>query len=150
MHIDVDPAVLGANYQTEVAAGRRRAGSRLRALRDEVRASCTSRPIGATGRAAWRAPRPRSSRPSAALARSDETPIRPERVVADAAASCCRADAIVVADPGTPCPYFSAYYELREAGRHFITNRAHGALGYSHAGRGRRAVRPAGREDASR
>ncbi len=40
-------------------------------------------------------------------------------------------DAIVVADPGTPCPYFSAYYELREAGRHFISNRAHGALGYS-------------------
>ena len=40
-------------------------------------------------------------------------------------------DAIVVADPGTPCPYVSAYYELREPAAHFITNRAHGALGYS-------------------
>ena len=48
-----------------------------------------------------------------------------------AAGSCCREDAIIVADPGTPCPYFSAYYELRRAGRHFITNRAHGALGYA-------------------
>jgi len=37
----------------------------------------------------------------------------------------------VVADPGTPCPYFSAYYQWKRTGRHFITNRAHGALGYS-------------------
>jgi acetolactate synthase-1/2/3 large subunit len=36
-----------------------------------------------------------------------------------------------VADAGTPCPYLSAYYEFRRAGRHFITNRAHGALGYA-------------------
>jgi acetolactate synthase-1/2/3 large subunit len=40
-------------------------------------------------------------------------------------------DAIVVADPGTPCPYFSAYYPVRETGRCFFSNRAHGALGYS-------------------
>ena len=40
-------------------------------------------------------------------------------------------DAIVVADPGTPCPYFSAHYRQRRAGRQFITNRAHGALGYA-------------------
>jgi acetolactate synthase-1/2/3 large subunit len=40
-------------------------------------------------------------------------------------------DAVLVCDPGTPCPYFSAYYEQRAAGRQFISNRAHGALGYS-------------------
>ena len=40
-------------------------------------------------------------------------------------------DAIIVADPGTPCPYFSAHYRWPKAGRHFITNRAHGALGYA-------------------
>jgi acetolactate synthase-1/2/3 large subunit len=40
-------------------------------------------------------------------------------------------DATIVSDPGTSCPYFSAYYQLPQAGRHFITNRAHGALGYS-------------------
>jgi acetolactate synthase I/II/III large subunit len=39
----------------------------------------------------------------------------------------------VVADPGTPCPYVSGYYEVLEPGRSFITNRAHGALGYSMA-----------------
>ncbi len=38
---------------------------------------------------------------------------------------------MVCADPGTPCPYFSAYYTIRRPGRHFITNRAHGALGYA-------------------
>jgi len=35
------------------------------------------------------------------------------------------------ADPGTPCPYFSAYWTIRKPGRQFITNRAHGALGYA-------------------
>jgi acetolactate synthase-1/2/3 large subunit len=40
----------------------------------------------------------------------------------------------VVCDPGTPCPYFSAYYRFNRPGRHFISNRAHGALGYSIAG----------------
>ena len=73
----------------------------------------------------------------------DDAPIKPERVVATLQALLPR-DAIVVADPGTPCPYFSAYYELRGAGRHFISNRAHGALGYALAGRGRRALRPPG------
>ena len=40
-------------------------------------------------------------------------------------------DAIVCADPGTPCPYVSAYFDLPLAGRRFITNRAHGALGFA-------------------
>jgi len=39
-----------------------------------------------------------------------------------------------VADPGTPCPYFSAFYVNKRPGRHFISNRAHGALGYSLSG----------------
>ena len=56
----------------------------------------------------------------------------PERIVATLQEILPR-DATVVCDPGTPCPYFSAYYEFREAGRHFISNRAHGALGYSMA-----------------
>ena len=38
---------------------------------------------------------------------------------------------MVCADPGTPCPYFSAFYTIRKPGRTFITNRAHGALGYA-------------------
>jgi acetolactate synthase I/II/III large subunit len=68
----------------------------------------------------------------AALARSEERPIKPERVVADLQAVLPE-DAIIIADPGTPCPYFSAYYEFARVGRHLWSNRAHGALGYSMA-----------------
>ena len=65
-----------------------------------------------------------------ALARSTERPIRPERVLA-ALQAALPADAIIVADPGTPCPYFSGFFDFNSPGRHFITNRAHGALGFA-------------------
>jgi acetolactate synthase-1/2/3 large subunit len=64
------------------------------------------------------------------LAQSDDSPIKPERLVATMA-SLLPEDAVIVADPGTPCPYFSAFYPKRRAGRWFVSNRAHGALGYS-------------------
>jgi acetolactate synthase-1/2/3 large subunit len=128
VHIDVDPAVVGANYPTEVAVvGDARLA--LGALADEI------------GRHPGTLRERRSARDVALakaakfatfeeLARSEETPIRPERIVA-ALRELLPEDAVIVADAGTPCPYFSAYYELRRAGRHFISNRAHGALGYA-------------------
>ncbi|KAG1256815.1 hypothetical protein G6F68_009594 [Rhizopus microsporus] len=64
------------------------------------------------------------------LANSLDAPIRPERVV-QSLNRLLPDDAVVCADPGTPCPYFSAYYDVSRPGRHFITNRAHGALGFS-------------------
>ena len=64
------------------------------------------------------------------LATSEDTPIKPERVVAELQKVLDK-DAIVVADPGTPCPYFSSYYIVRGTGRRYFSNRAHGALGYS-------------------
>ncbi|MGB5069263.1 MAG: thiamine pyrophosphate-dependent enzyme, partial [Albidovulum sp.] len=66
----------------------------------------------------------------APLAASRERPVRPEVVIA-ALIQQLDDDAIIVADPGTPCPYVSAHYRWRKPGRHFITNRAHGALGYA-------------------
>ena len=63
------------------------------------------------------------------LAESREKPVKPERLVAELS-RVLDPDAIVVADAGTPCPYFSAYYSVRARGR-FFSNRAHGALGYS-------------------
>ncbi|MGD9375710.1 MAG: hypothetical protein PVJ23_08015, partial [Anaerolineae bacterium] len=38
-------------------------------------------------------------------------------------------DAVLIADPGTPTPYLSAGFELRQAGRWAITPRAQGGLG---------------------
>ena len=63
-------------------------------------------------------------------AETSETPLRPERVVATLQ-KILPETATLVSDPGTTCPYFSAYFTLPRAGRHFITNRAHGALGYA-------------------
>ena len=87
------------------------------------RGAADGRAIAAKARAAKRAA-------FEALAASNDAPIKPERVVA-ALNRALPAKAILVADPGTPCPYFSAFFEAPQSGRHFITNRAHGALGFA-------------------
>lgn len=126
VHIDVDPDVIGVSYPVDVAlVGDARlvlaallsevdpAKDRLEAARAQVASAKASK------RARFDT-----------LAASNDRPVRPERLVA-ALNACLPEDAVLVADPGTPCPYLSAYYELRRAGRYFVTNRAHGALGYS-------------------
>ena len=127
IHIDSDPMVIGANYSTAVAIP---ADARLAldALVTELeeRATCRGQNGSARAKAAWDA----KHAGFAPLAASAETPIRPERVVS-ALWKLLDDDAVVVADPGTPCPYFSAHYRWRTSGRNFITNRAHGALGYA-------------------
>ena len=131
IHIDADPAVIGASYPTEIAII-----SDARLALAELRWALAEHPRPAAGRAldTRRVAQAKADKLAAfaALARSDERPIRPERVVADLQAVLPE-DAVVVADPGTPCPYFSAYYELARAGRYLWSNRAHGALGYSMA-----------------
>ncbi|MDU9003428.1 thiamine pyrophosphate-binding protein [Sedimentitalea todarodis] len=127
IHIDSDPMVIGANYQTEVAicADARLA---LDALNTEVstRADVSAQNGIRRCANAWRA----KQAGFAPLANSAERPIRPEAVMA-ALADILDPDTTIVADPGTPCPYVSAHYRWPQAGRHFITNRAHGALGYA-------------------
>lgn len=130
LHIDVDAMTIGTNYRTDVAM----VGDARLALSDlnhAVEARIAHRPSNASdGRAI--AARARAARHAefAKLASADESPIKPERVV-DALNRLLPPGAILVADPGTPCPYFSAFFEAPQAGRHFITNRAHGALGFA-------------------
>ncbi|MGE3063982.1 MAG: thiamine pyrophosphate-binding protein [Hyphomicrobiaceae bacterium] len=132
VHIDADPMVLSANYKTDVAL-LGDAKLALAALIGAVEAlgvpSSTKRLNGEAVTAAAKAKRKAAFDKFAC---SNETPIRPERLLREMHAIMPR-DAIVVADPGTPCPYFSGYYDFLEPGRQFITNRAHGALGYSMA-----------------
>jgi len=129
VHVDVDPAVIGANYPTEVAVVGD-AAPVLAALYDEIaRYLDTPRPRD-LGREAIARAKAIKFEAFAELARSDALPIRPERIVAELQ-GLLPEDATLVCDPGTPCPYFAAYYEQRRAGRHFISNRAHGALGYA-------------------
>lgn len=133
VHIDSDPMAISANYKTDVAlVGDAKLA--LRALIDAVEASGpVSREGKIDGRAVTAASKAGRQGAFELLAFSDDRPIRPERVLRELHALLPR-DAVVVADPGTPCPYFSGYYDFLEAGRHFITNRAHGALGFSLAG----------------
>ncbi len=127
LHVDSDPEVIGASYRTEVAvvSDARLALAALnaaRAARDVTR--------GFGGAAAIADPKARKWRKFRALAERADRPILPERTVA-ALRRVLDDDAIVVGDPGTPCPYISAYYELNASGRGLFSNRAHGALGYA-------------------
>jgi len=122
IHIDVDPAVPGRNYKVDVPLigdARLCLSSLLESLQ------------GREGDLTFVDQKKRDKfKAFEVLANSTETPIKPERVVAELQKA-LDPDAIVVADPGTPCPYFSAYYLVRGTGRRFFSNRAHGALGYS-------------------
>jgi acetolactate synthase-1/2/3 large subunit len=130
LHLDIDAMTIATNYRTDVAlVGDAKLG--LAALAEAVRQRIGQRPADAAdGRAVTARARQQKQAFFAALAESRERPIKPERVV-DALNKLLPREAIVVADPGTPCPYFSAYFDAPQAGRHFITNRAHGALGFS-------------------
>ncbi len=128
VHFDNDPMVMNANYRTEVAV----VGD-LRLALAEVNAVLDARDQGADtfgGAAAVAGKKARKFEVFDRLAQSDQAPIRPERVIR-ALMKVLPEEATIVSDPGTSCPYFSAYYQLPKPGRHFITNRAHGALGYS-------------------
>ena len=124
IHIDVDAGTVGANYKVDVPIVAD-AKFALAALNDAL--SGLQRPLDA---AAVAKARTEKFAKFSTLAASNDTPIKPERVVAELSRA-LDADAIVVADPGTPCPYLSAYYPVRQTGRTLFSNRAHGALGYS-------------------
>lgn len=126
LHLDVDPKAIGANYKVDVplVADAKLA---LAALNEEL--DGVKRPLEAS---AVKKARDAKFAQFEALAKSDDAPIKPERVVAEMART-LDPDAIVVLDPGTPCPYFSAFYPIRGTGKRVFSNRAHGALGYSMA-----------------
>jgi len=126
IHIDVDPAVPGTNYKVDVPlVGDARLC--LAALNEALEGYQREGDLSFVDQQK-RAKFDKFE----ALANSADTPIKPERVV-QSLSECLDKDAIVVADPGTPCPYFSAYYVVRGTGRRYFSNRAHGALGYAAA-----------------
>lgn len=128
IHLDADGATIGVNYPTDVAIV---ADARLGLEALDTALMARGMPSGDFAGAA-RAAKARKQARFKALAQSGETPIRPERLVMTLR-RLLDDDATLVLDPGTPCPYFSAYYEIRQAGRRLFSNRAHGALGYSFA-----------------
>lgn len=132
LHIDNDPMVPGANYQTEaaiIADAKLALAGLIQAIESRYDSDDLPDFDGkARAAAAWAA----KLADFEPLAMSSQSPITPEAVIHHLSAV-LDDDAIVVADPGTPCPYVSAHYRWRRDGRVFITNRAHGALGYGMA-----------------
>lgn len=129
VHIDIDPMVVAGNYRVEAGI----VGDALLCLSAlriaiERRLAGGKRHTGAADRLAALKAAKRAAFDR--LAASTQTPIRPERVLA-ALQAALPADAIIVADPGTPCPYFSGHFQFNSTGRRFITNRAQGALGFA-------------------
>ncbi len=127
VHIDSDAEVIGASYPTEVAVVSD-ARLALAALNAAIKKLGPQSGFGGA-----KTVEPLKARKWAAfhkLSGSTDSPIKPERTIA-ALRKVLDDDAIIVGDPGTPCPYISAFYELRATGRTLFSNRAHGALGYS-------------------
>ncbi|USG61496.1 thiamine pyrophosphate-binding protein [Sneathiella marina] len=128
VHIDSDPEVISAIYETEVSIVSD-ARLALEALNLALDMS-GSAPKGFGGAARVAKAKKIKFTEFDLLAVSDASPIKPERLIAELD-RVLPDDAVVVADPGTPCPYVSGFKPWRQPGRHFISNRAHGALGYS-------------------
>ena len=127
IHIDSNPMAISASYETAypVLGDAKLA---LSALNQAIADESTVPNFG--GDKAIAAAKAEKFAIFDKLAASDDQPIKPERTVSDLNAV-LDDDAVIVCDPGTPCPYFSAYYKFNKPGRHFISNRAHGALGFS-------------------
>lgn len=138
LHIDSDPEVIGASYPTEVGLV-----SDARLALEALNTALGQRDVSRFGGSTWIAPAKAAKwRVFAERAADNARPIRPERTI-ESLRALLDDDVIVVGDPGTPCPYISAYYELRRPGRWLFSNRAHGALGYAmSAGMGAAIGRP--------
>jgi len=127
VHFDVDPMVIGANYPTEVGV----VGDLRLSLAMTNAALDTRDTLPQFGGAAQVADiKARKFARFAELAASDASPILPERII-DTLNRHLPEGGIVVSDPGTSCPYYNAFSQQPVAGRQYITNRAHGALGYA-------------------
>ncbi len=158
LHLDVDPAVIAANYESEAAAvgdARLSLEALIVLLEQASSAACDLDGLSFKSfrqkqlrlrMAEWAQLKLQKHARFMGLAHEESKPINPERLVY-ALKQTLPKDCIVVADPGTPCPYLSAYLDLEgplgsgpNTGhaphasvprRRFITNRAHGALGYA-------------------
>ena len=123
IHIDADPKVIGANYETYISVI---ADAKLTVIELYKKI----KKINFKGNKIVKEVKIKKFKEFNKLCNEDSGLIKPERIVKELN-SALPEDAYIVLDPGTPCPYFAAYYNFSKAGRYFLSNRAHGALGYS-------------------
>lgn len=127
IHFDADPMAIGANYETNVVV----VGDldlSLELMEAAIESDNIKLHFGSVEKV-LKAKQQKFEK-FAALADRCVSPLLPENLIG-ALNRLLPKNSIVVSDPGTSCPYYSAYGIQHQAGRHFITNRAHGALGYA-------------------
>ena len=123
IHIDIDPQVIGANYKTYISLVAD-AKKSLIELNKKIKKN------NFNGNKIVKETKRKKFTEFNKLCKEEKGLIKPERIVKEIN-NAMPDNAYIVVDPGTPCPYFSAYYNFKKSGRYFITNRAHGALGYA-------------------
>ncbi len=123
IHIDIDPNVLGANYKTHISLV-------ADARKFLIKLNKIVKKNNFYGDKIVKKTKRKKFAEFNKLCKEEKGLIKPERIVKEINDAAPKNTYIVV-DPGTPCPYFSAYYNFKKSGRYFITNRAHGALGYA-------------------
>jgi len=130
IHLDIDANTIGVNYKTHAPlfGDAKLTLELINVLLQKQIINRTKKVID--GKTLSLQSKEEKFAPFLQLAQSNDSPIVPERIV-HSLNRLLPKDAIICADPGTPCPYFSAYFLSDLPGRHFITNRAHGALGYA-------------------
>ena len=123
VHIDIDPSVINANYKSHISMV-----AEIKSTLIEANKLLKSKNFN--GDQIVKEVKKKKFKKFYDLATNNDSLIKPERIIKELNDHLPK-DTYVVVDPGTPCPYFAAYYNFHESGRYFITNRAHGALGYA-------------------
>ena len=123
IHIDIDPQVIGANYNTHISLV-------ADAKKSIIELNKKIKKNNFNGDKIIKATKKKKFYEFNKLCKEEKGLIKPERIVKEIN-SLMPDNTYIVVDPGTPCPYFSAYYNFKKSGRYFVTNRAHGALGYA-------------------
>ena len=123
IHIDIDPQVIGANYKTYISLVAD-AKKSLIELNKKIKKN------NFNGDKIIKVTKKKKFSEFNKLCKEEKGLIKPERIVKEIN-NVMPDNTYIVVDPGTPCPYFSAYYNFKKSGRYFVTNRAHGALGYA-------------------
>jgi acetolactate synthase-1/2/3 large subunit len=124
VHVDVDPAEIGRNYEAIRLAGDARLV--LEALAERLRGR---RPRPQALIEEIEAARARSAREIAPLAASNASPIRPERVMADMQ-RVLTPETIVVADASYSSVWMACYLKCLEPGMRFVSPRGLAGLGW--------------------
>ena len=123
IHIDIDPQVIRANYKTHISLVAD-AKKSLIELNKKIKKN------NFNGDKIIKITKKKKFSEFNKLCKEEKGLIKPERIVKEIN-NVMPDNTYIVVDPGTPCPYFSAYYNFKKSGRYFVTNRAHGALGYA-------------------